>query len=282
MRTFRAGGVTRISVGAQSFESRHLKTLERWHDPENVQRALDLARDAGVHRQSIDLIFGVPGQSLSDWRADLGRALALGTEHLSCYNLTYEPNTAMTARLKRGEFRAADENTEVEMYELTLAMLREQGFERYEVSNYAKNGQECRHNLAYWRQEDWLAAGPSASAHVLGQRWKNIPRLDDYLSISEDGFAPITDYEAFEPRRALSERIMTGLRLSEGLPAETIAATAAEFDEGAPVRLRKVAARNAENGLLRRSSDRWILTDEGFLLADGIALEFMEALDPVG
>jgi oxygen-independent coproporphyrinogen-3 oxidase len=120
MATLRAGGVDRISLGAQSFNPAHLKTLERWHDPANVARAIALARDAGIARQSIDLIFGIPGQTLADWTSDLEHAIALQTEHLSCYNLTYEPNTAMTARLKRGEFAAADEDVEVEMYETTL------------------------------------------------------------------------------------------------------------------------------------------------------------------
>lgn len=279
MHTLHAGGVTRVSVGAQSFDRHQLKTLERWHDPENVPRAIELARQAGIARQSVDLIFGIPGQSLDAWRADLERALGLGTEHLSCYNLTYEPGTAMTARLKRGEFQAADEDLEVEMYRLTLDTLRGRGLERYEVSNYSRPGQECRHNLAYWRQEQWLATGPSASAHVGGQRWKNIARLDDYLSVSENGFAPITDFEAPDPRRGLSERIMTGLRLGEGLDSRPVLEAAERLDPNAPARLGGVARRNADNALLADSDDRWILTDEGFLLADGIVLEFMEALD---
>ncbi len=155
----REGGVTRISMGAQSFSARHLATLDRKHDPENVEKALVLARAAGISRRSVDLIFGVPGQTVEEWCADLKRATALGTEHLSCYSLTYEPGTAMTARLMRGEFSPCDEGLEVEMHEATLETLRGHGFERYEVSNYARPGAECRHNMAYWRQEEWLAAG---------------------------------------------------------------------------------------------------------------------------
>jgi len=135
MATLAAGGVNRVSVGAQSFDERHLKTLERWHNPENVGRAIELARAAGVPRQSVDLIFGIPGQTLEEWASDLGRALALGTTHLSCYNLTYEAGTAMTARLKRGEFSPADEDVEVAMYAHTLECLRGAGIDRYEVSN---------------------------------------------------------------------------------------------------------------------------------------------------
>lgn len=288
-----AGGVNRASIGAQSFDPRHLKTLERWHDPENVARAIDLARRAGVARQSVDLIFGIPGQTVAEWERDLGAAIALGTTHVSCYDLTYEPNTAMTARLKRGEFVAADEDDEVEMFGSTLRLLRAAGLERYEVSNFARAGDECRHNLGYWRQEQWLAAGPSASAHVAGRRWKNVPRLDDYLAVDDAGFAPITDHESPDPARALRERIMTGLRLAEGLDAT---ATLAAGDALGPsiampdsprssgsrrtvsARLGGAVARHAERGMLTTDSGRWRLTDAGFLMADGIAADLMAAV----
>lgn len=288
-----AGGVNRVSVGAQSFDPRHLKTLERWHDPENVAKAIDTARRAGIARQSVDLIFGIPGQTVAEWERDLGSAIALGTTHASCYDLTYEPNTAMTARLKRGEFTPADEDDEVEMFGATLRLLRAAGLERYEVSNFARPGDECRHNLAYWRQEQWLAAGPSASAHVAGHRWKNVARLDDYLAVDDGGFAPITDHEPPDPARALRERIMTGLRLAEGLDAETILADAAalgapEVQPDSPRRhkshgeepgaLGAVVARSRGRGLLTTDSGRWRLTDAGFLFADGIAADLMGAV----
>lgn len=275
-----AGGVNRISVGAQSFNPAHLKTLERWHNPENVGRAVDMARAAGIPRQSLDLIFAIPGQTLDDWHADLSRALDLGTTHLSCYNLTYEPNTAMTARLKRGEFAAADEDLEVEMYIATLAALRAAGLERYEVSNYARPGDEARHNIAYWRQEPWLAAGPSASGHFAGHRWKNAPRLDDYLGSDDAGFAPITDHERPDPRRTLAEFIMTGLRLAEGLDSATVLDRAAALHPAAAGRLTDCITQARARGHIAPSPDRWVLTDAGFLLADAIAGDLMAALDP--
>jgi oxygen-independent coproporphyrinogen-3 oxidase len=282
MRALAGGGVNRVSIGAQSFQPVHLKTLERWHDPANVGRAVELARAAGIPRQSVDLIFAIPGQTLEDWRRDLQAALALGVSHMSCYNLTYEAGTAMTARRDRGEFAPADEETEVAMYETTLAVLRGAGLARYEVSNYARPGDEARHNLVYWRQEPWLAAGPSASGHYAGHRWKNTPRLDDYLTVDDRGFAPIAEHEAPDPQRAVSERIMTGLRLAEGLPVSEVA----ERLGGVPGRngttldgLRMVAAGYAGTGHLAPAADRWTLTDSGFLIADAIAADFMAALD---
>jgi oxygen-independent coproporphyrinogen-3 oxidase len=281
MATLRGGGVTRVSVGAQSFHAAHLKTLERWHDPANVERALRLAREAGILRASIDLIFAIPGQTLEEWDSDLRTALGLGLTHLSCYSLTYEPNTAMTARLKKGEFVRSAEDLEADMFEHTLRALRQAGLERYEVSNFARVGEECRHNMAYWRQEQWLAAGPSASAHVAGVRYKNTPRLDDYLhKKSPEGFALALDVESPDARRALGERLWTGLRTSEGVDAGSVLAWAARLTPPADARLARAIARQVSLGGVHETSDgRWRLTDRGFLIADRVAVEMLEAVD---
>lgn len=275
MDVLAAGGVNRVSMGAQSFEARHLKTLERWHSPENVAKALEIARAAGIGRQNVDLIFGIPGQTVAEWESDLRTALDLGTTHLSCYNLTYEPNTAMTARMKRGEFEVADEDVEVAMYETTLRAVRARGMERYEVSNYAAPGQECRHNLAYWRGENWLAAGPSASGHFEGHRWKNSARLDDYLTQDDRGFAGIVDWERPDEKRELRERVMTGLRLREGLDEAWLMGRAGAVGVDAGGMLRVVDRLCAE-GLALRSAGWVRLTDAGMLLADGLAGELMD------
>ncbi len=278
MDVLRTGGVTRVSMGAQSFDRAHLKTLERWHEPANVAKAMETARAAGIARQSLDLIYAIPGQSMDHLRADLAHALALGTQHVSAYALTYEPNTAMTARLNRGDFTKADEDLEADMFEEVIRVLRAAGLSRYEVSNFAKAGAECRHNLAYWRQEQWLAAGPSASGHLAGHRWKNVPRLDDYLTIDDDGFAPITDHETPDFSRALRERIMTGLRLEEGLDARSILSAAALTDLSAAERLSEAADDAVSQGLLAPNAQRWTLTDRGFLLADRVASTFMQCI----
>lgn len=282
MGTLRSGGVDRVSVGAQSFNPAHLKTLERWHNPDNVERAIAMARAAGIPRQSLDLIYAIPGQSMEDWERDLRTAIALGTTHLSCYSLTYEPATAMTARLKRGEFTPTDEDLDADMHERTLAILRTAGLERYEVSNFAVPGAESQHNLAYWRQEAWLAAGASASGHLYGNRWKNAPRLDDYLKFHDAGFAPAIDIERFEPRRALSELIMTGIRVSEGLDWERVLREAELTRPGSGAELAMVRARLESEALTSDSGQkgsRLVLSDAGFMIADRIALDLILALD---
>ncbi|MCA9300727.1 MAG: radical SAM family heme chaperone HemW [Phycisphaerales bacterium] len=262
------GGVNRISIGAQSFDRRHLSTLERWHDPDRVPEALDLAARHGIACRSIDLIFAIPGQTLEDFDTDLRRALDLPITHLSAYALTYEPNTAMTARLARGEFERADEDLEADMYEHLVRTVRAKGFERYEVSNFALQGEACRHNLAYWRQANWLALGPSASGHLNGWRWTNAPRLGDYLRVDDRGYAPVTVVEAPDPTRARRERLMTGLRLAEGIPSSLLDDAWIDRDAGARV----LEAHRARGWI---DPDHLRLTDAGMLFADGIASDLM-------
>ena len=277
MGVLKAGGVTRISMGAQSFIAKHLKTLERTHDPENVARGLENARAAGIGRQSVDLIYAIPGQTLSEWESDLDRALSLGTTHLSCYNLTYEPQTQMTARMRRGEFVPVDEDLEAEMFEVTSRKLEAKGLLRYEVSNYAALGMESRHNLAYWLQEDWLAAGPSASGHVRGVRTKNVGNLRRYLE--GEGTSLLSDVEPVDAVRAVRERLMTGVRLARGVDGAEMVAAAEGVARGAGERLVRVVEELKGDGLLARDEARWRVEGErGWLLADWIAKRLMGAV----
>jgi oxygen-independent coproporphyrinogen-3 oxidase len=273
-RVLVAAGVNRVSIGAQSFDPRHLKTLERWHDPANVARAAGFLREAGIANFNIDLIFGIPGQTLAEWREDLARALAIGPEHLSCYGLTYEQNTAMTKRLERGEFEPCDDALEAEMYEATVDTLAAAGFARYEVSNYARAGRECRHNLVYWRNEPWWAIGPSASGFVAGHRYKVVPRLGDWLAraAGDDAGQPVVDHEAPDEARHASEALMIGLRLAEGIGAE-LERRAVEIQ---PARA-AVIAKAIADGLLERdaAAGRLRFTRRGMLLANEVLTELV-------
>ena len=276
-QTLVSGGVNRASLGAQSFNTEHLVTLERHHNPEKVPIAIQTLQDAGITRCSVDLIYAIPQQSMTDWEHDLQMALSLPIDHISAYALTYEPGTAMTARLARGEFHKAPDELEADMYNHALSILRNHGFQRYEVSNHAQPDAECRHNLAYWRQHNWLAVGPSASGHFNGHRWKNTPRLDDYLNNDDEGFAPICEHEPPDPRRELMDLLMTSIRLSEGVEAQSALAKAAMLQKDKD--LTRAAIMCHDQGWLNAASnDRWTLTDEGFLFADRVAREFIGAV----
>ncbi len=272
-----AGGINRLSIGAQTFNPALLRTLERWHDPASVDGAVELARRAGIPHRSVDLIYAIPEQTEAELLDDLDRALALPIDHLSAYNLTYEPNTAMTVRRDRGEFQVADEDTELAMFWLVRDRCRSNGFEAYEVSNFASVGGQCRHNLAYWRQEPWLAAGPSASAHVGGHRYKVVPRLTDYLETRDAGLPLIVDHEPPDAARAIMERIMTGIRLGEGLDLAGILERAAAVGSAERLQAEIDAARRF--GWLTPDPTRLILSDRGLPLADHIASCLMSSID---
>jgi len=269
-------GVNRVSMGAQSFDPRHLATLERRHDPESVPRAIDHTRGAGIERVSLDLIYAIPGQTLDDWSRDLDTALALPIDHISAYALTYEPNTPMTARRDRGDFEQTPDELEVAMYDHALGATRARGMTRYEVSNHAMPGSQCRHNLAYWRGDDWLAAGPGAAGHLGGHRWTNTPRLDDYLAHTDAGLAPIRAHETPDPRTVLLDTIMMGIRTAEGLVTDRIRRLARPLGCATSIEARALAC--ADQGWVTIDPDRWRLTDTGFHFADRVAVELMDTV----
>lgn len=225
-------GVNRISFGAQSFHQAELRMLQRDHNPDSVATAFALARDAGIRNLNLDLIFGIPGQTLASWAESLERALALEPNHLSCYSLIYEPQTAMTARLRRGEFQKIDEETELAMFEHVYRRLSQAGYTRYETSNYARTGGECRHNLLYWKAGNWLGFGPSAGSHIApldpkaisptgpgAWQWKNAGSLIHYLdALSPTRMQlPITQLEALSQKKWSAAAAVFWLRLSDGL-----------------------------------------------------------------
>lgn len=269
--TLAAGGVNRASLGAQSFTPRLLAALERDHRIESVAAATAHLRDAGISNLNLDLIFAVPGSTLADWSHDLDEALALAPTHISAYGLTYEPNTPLAKRESRGEIEAVDDGLEAEMYEHSCERLGAAGFERYEISNWSRPGQACRHNLVYWRNESWLAFGPSASGHLGGLRYKIVPRLGEWL---EDPRAcPLSEWERLEASGTFGEALMLGLRLVEGLDAAWLEEGIARHD-GDGVRRAAIEAALAD-GRLEAVGGRVRLTPRGTLLADTLLSELV-------
>ena len=268
--TLIAGGVNRVSLGAQSFDPGLLANLQRLHDPTRVGQVLSWLREAGLSRLSLDLIFAIPGQSLSQWQDDLEKAISLQPDHLSCYGLVYEPGTPLRHRLDRGDVSPVDEDLEAVMYEWTIKRLQEAGFEHYEISNWCRPGHACKHNLLYWRNRNWWAFGPSGSAHVGGWRWRNLPKLGRYLETS--GFSPVRDLEKLDEDGRIGERFMMGLRCLEGFQRHEIEEML--VGEGGS-RRRPIIERHVHDGLLEWSNDRLRLSERGVHLANLVTVDLL-------
>lgn len=182
MDLLRQCGVNRVSFGAQSFHRDELAVLERLHDPIHIPEAVQLARRAGFANINLDLIFGIPGQTLERWLDSPSRAVDLGVEHIACYSLMYEEGTALTKRRRMGQVQPIDEDVEAEMYERTIDTLTAAGYEHYEISNFARPGRRCRHNMVYWRNEEYVGIGPSAVSYLDGVRSKKAADYRQYIA----------------------------------------------------------------------------------------------------
>ena len=281
MQTLVAGGVNRVSLGAQSFNVEQLKTLERWHDPDTVPKAVAMVRDAGISNFNLDLIFAIPGQTLEQLDEDLDAVLALNPTHLSCYSLIFEPNTPLTQKMKMGRISPVGEDLEKQMYAHIIQRLDTEGFEHYEVSNWAKrsaiddphpsnttDSARCQHNMVYWTNRNWLGLGPSAASHLDGKRWKNLPHLGKYIQGCPT--PPTTDHEQLPPRRLIGEQIMLGLRLREGL-------THTWINEHIPKDDPRLQTINEliDINMLERTDTHLRLTPQGLFLADSVIAKLL-------
>lgn len=220
--TLVAAGFTRLSLGMQSSRPGVLAVLDRRHTPGRVGAVVDAARAAGFGSVSLDLIYGSPTETLEDWRASLEAALALAPDHVSAYSLIVEPGTRLAARIARGELPGTDDDLHADCYLLAEELLTARGFAAYEVSNWARPGQECRHNLAYWVGDDWWGAGPGAHSHVGGVRWWNVRHPRDYTARLAAGTSPAQAREVLTPEQRRVERVLLELRLAQGLPLDVL------------------------------------------------------------
>ncbi len=262
----REGGFTRISFGMQSSEPPVLRVLDRTHDPDRVPQAVAWARAAGFEQVSLDLIYGTPGESLEQWGASLDAALACGPDHVSAYSLIVEPGTALARRVRRGELAPPDEDDLADKYLLADDRLRAAGLSWYEVSNWARSPQAwCRHNLGYWRSDDWWGIGPGAHSHLAGRRWWNLKHPVAYAEALSRGRAPEAGHELLDERERHTEDVMLRLRLREGLERSRL-----DHDELG--RATSLVAR----GLLEVEDDRLVLTRSGRLLADAVVRELLD------
>lgn len=264
-------GVNRISLGVQSFDDAHLKTLERDHDEAIVRAAFDVIRER-IHNISLDLIFGVPGQTHSDWKQTLAKAIELQPAHISTYGLTFEKGTAFWSRLQKGNLTRTPDDIERAMYAAAMDELTAAGFEQYEISNFAKPGDRCRHNEAYWTGKPYLAFGPGAASFINGRRTTNHRSVLTWLKRVRSGESPVMDVEELSPEDAAREQLVIGLRLNAGVDL-------GEFEERTGYSVDHLAseaiARNLANGLLERNETSLRLTTEGRFLADSVVVDLL-------
>jgi putative oxygen-independent coproporphyrinogen III oxidase len=251
LAAYRAGGVTRLSFGVQSMASHVLSALGRTHDPAAVQRAVAAARGAGFDNFNLDLIYGGAGETLADWRATLEAALALDPPHVSAYALTVEPGTPLARRIDAGDVTGPDDDDQAEKYLAADAALTASGRPWYEISNWAQPGRECRHNLLYWAQGEYIGIGCAAHGHTpIGRRWWNVRTPDRYIGLVGQGASPEAAHEILAGSERDAEATMLALRTRHGVPASPVADTL------------------VADGLAERNGERVVLTPQGRLLAN--------------
>ena len=218
LRTYAAGGVDRVSLGVQSMVPHVLEALGRTHDPDGVGRAVALLRATGFERWSLDLIYGAAGESLADWAESLDAALALDPPHVSAYGLTVEPGTALFDAPERHP----DDDDQADKYLLATERFAAAGLDWYEISNWARPGQECRHNLLYWSQGDYLAIGCAAHGHRRGRRYWNVRTPERYVEAVEHGRSPVAADERLDDEGRRVEGLQLALRTTDGVPADAL------------------------------------------------------------
>ena len=263
--TLAAAGFTRVSIGMQSSVPSVLATLDRTHNPDNVSLAVKSAKAAGL-QTSVDLIYGTPGESISDWRHSLNSAIELEVDHISAYSLIVEPGTKLAQQIKNGKVAEPDEDEQADKYELADQLFSEAGFTWYEVSNWSKSVvTRSTHNLAYWRSNDWWGFGPGAHSHLGGTRWWNVKHPATYAEKLNAGLSPALAREVLNLEMRETERILLELRLIDGLDIETVKA---QNEQANKVISQAIADELLEPGPALRG--KLVLTLKGRLLADSL------------
>lgn len=269
-------GVNRISMGVQSFQEAYLEGLGRLHRPNQIYRAYDWIRDAGFDNVNLDLMIALPGQTIEDMDKDLAEAGRLDPEHLSTYCLTFEEDTALWVKLSQGKIKQDLEN-DADLYERTWEVLTRSGYEHYEISNFARPGHACVHNLNTWHMKEWIGVGPSAASQYQSLRYSNAADLTTWLSEIEKSGEERHEVQPITEAHLLEDAVIFGLRLGQGISVKTLG------QRFSPERLHRLVpffqTLAAEGLATFDNNDGCALTLQGKLLADRIAVELMEWLD---
>ncbi len=268
----REAGFNRLSVGVQAFQDPILIALDRFHTANEAERTLQTAQAAGFDNVNLDLMFGLPKQRLSDWEESLHRAIALQTNHLSLYALTLEAGTRFERLYAGGKLDLPGEDAEVEMYERAIELLTEQGFEHYEVSNFARKGYQSRHNRVYWENREYLGFGAGAVSYLAGRRWKRERLPTQYVRKVKAGADLAVESESLDAAGTLGETMMLGLRLREGI---SLSVLQERFGIEPLSYFAEIIADLIQRGWMIHHHDTLKLTHTGLLLANEAVSAFL-------
>jgi oxygen-independent coproporphyrinogen-3 oxidase len=268
-------GVTRVSMGVQSFDDLTLDALGRRHSPKQIMEAWELIEAAGFASRNLDLIFAIPGQDEQRWTEDLRRAIELQPDHLSTYCLTFEEDTAMFVKLSQGKVKI-DRELEARLYRQTWEQLEANGYAQYETSNFARPGHACRHNLITWEMGSWIGYGPSAASQWGQRRWTNPANLDQWIKGIEAGTPVLEQVKDLSAADLLCDALVFGLRLNAGVNP---AALAARFATPLPARVTHLFEALIEEGLMEAAGSQVRLTGEGRMRADAVGVSILERFD---
>ena len=275
-----SGGVNRLSMGMQAAQPELLRTLGRIHTQAEVEDSVRLARRTGLTNLSVDLMFGLPGQTPAMWRESLDAALALGVEHLSCYGLIPEDGTPLKRDLDAGRLVLPDEDDERRMYDDTRRILADHGFQQYEISNFAKPGRECQHNIGYWTRVPYIGLGASAASFLNtqtgGLRLTNPASISEYIAMAESQAWRRRERTSLLPEDARFESLMLGLRMTQGVSEADFAAM---HGVTLDAYCGEVLRAQEKRGLLLHRDGRWALTRRGMDVQNAILVEIMEATE---
>ncbi len=265
LAVLREGGANRLSIGVQSFSNEVLRTLGRLHTAAQAEDAFHMARGAGFRNVGMDLMYGIPEQTMTQWEDTLDAAVRCRPEHLSLYSLSLDEGSLFKQKAEAGALMLPDDDMAADMYEYAAAMLGRAGYRRYEISNFAMPGFECRHNMNYWERGEYLGLGPGAWSFILGRRYHNITDTGEYARGLAEGISVVVDSERPGPEQASRETILLSLRTMKGIDLRLYRK---EYGPRLSQQLETNMAPLVAAGLLEEKGGRVILTDRGILLSD--------------
>ena len=267
-----ASGVNRVSMGVQSFLDNDLQLLGRLHTAQQASSSVAALAQAGLDNLGVDLIYGLPGQTLDTWRESLTQALDLPIAHLSCYALSFEAGSELWNDRRDGRVKDMPDQQQRQCYDLAVELAGAAGVARYEISNFARPGRACRHNLTYWHNQPYLGIGPAAASHVGGQRITNGPDLLSWLDAVEAGQRPPCHTERLTGREAIAETLMLGLRLLDGVDRRALAQ---RFGIDPVEALPESFGRYSRQGLIHLGEDRIRVAPDAFFVIDTILADLL-------